>query len=45
VAADLLARRRLRHVLLFAKLSLEKLLKAAVARRLCDLPPRLHNLL
>ena len=44
-AADvLLERQKPRHALFFAHLSVEKILKAHVARASGDIPPRIHNL-
>ena len=44
-AIVLLEENKQRHALFFAHLSLEKLLKAHVARATQDLPPRIHDLL
>ncbi len=44
-AIVLLEQSKPRHALFFAHLSLEKLLKALVAKATRDLPPRIHDLL
>jgi HEPN domain-containing protein len=44
VAGELVRGGRTRHGLFFAHLALEKTLKAIIARRAQDIPPRLHNL-
>jgi HEPN domain-containing protein len=44
-AQSLLEKGHLRHSLFFVHLALEKMLKAHVARKINDIPPRLHNLI
>ena len=44
VAQELVSRRRIRHGLCFAHLSLEKILKAHVCRNINDIAPPVHNL-
>jgi HEPN domain-containing protein len=43
-AQSLLEKGHLRHSLFFAHLAIEKMLKAHVAVKTSDLPPRIHNL-
>ena len=44
VAQELVSRRRIRHGLFFAHLSLEKILKAHVCSNINDIAPPVHNL-
>ncbi len=44
VAQELVSRRRIRHGLFFAHLSLEKILKAHVCCKIRDIAPPVHNL-
>jgi len=44
-AESLLEKGHLRHSLFFAHLALEKMLKAVVTQRTCQVPPKIHSLI